>query len=120
MSVVVPQGSKAARPLSTDCGFLREQLISGVIFEEAEQILRSGDGEIRPIIDWLHEADTALLLPLLLDAETCSSVLYVLSDLPARRISASVETALKEMLPKLEEGKREWLWADGILRDLGN
>lgn len=91
-----------------------------MIFEEAEQILRLGDGEIRPIIDWLHEADAALLLPLLLDAETCRCVLYILSELPARRISASVKTALKEMLPKLEEGKRERLWADDILRDPGN
>ena len=82
--------------------------------EEAEQTLRSGDGEIRPIIDWLHEADATLLLPLLLDAETCTSVLYILSELPARRIPAPLRSAVKEMLSGLDG--RERLWAEDALR----
>ena len=89
-------------------------------FEEAEQSLRSGDGDIRLVIDWLHEADAAQLLPLLNDEETRPSVLYVLSELPARRIPVSVESALQAMLPKLEDGKPERLWAEDILTDLGN
>ena len=89
-------------------------------FGEVEKSLRSGDGDIRLIVNWLYEADTALLLSLLHDEETRPSVLYVLSELPARRIPISVQSALKEMLPKLEKGKRERLWAEDILADLGN
>ncbi len=83
--------------------------------EEAEQNLRSGDGEIRPIIHWLHGADATLLLPLLLDAETRTSVLYILSELPARRIPAPLQLAIREMLPRL--AGRERLWAQDVLRE---
>ncbi|WP_310533222.1 hypothetical protein [Novosphingobium sp.] len=83
--------------------------------EEANQTLRSGDGEIRPIIDWLHNADATVLLPLLFDAETRTSVLYIVSELPARRIPAPLRSAVSEMLPQLDGSER--LWAENVLRD---
>ncbi|HQS96110.1 MAG: hypothetical protein B7Y31_06930 [Novosphingobium sp. 16-62-11] len=83
--------------------------------EEANQTLRSGDGDIRPIIDWLHDEDATVLLPLLLDAETRTSVLYILSELPARRIPAPLRAAIREMMPGLDGPER--LWAEEVLSD---
>jgi hypothetical protein len=79
---------------------------------EAEQALRSGEGEIRPIVDWLAlEEDPSTLLPLLTDEETRSSMLYVYSELPSRRLTTTVRDAISELLGELQEGSREQAWA---------
>ncbi|WP_421839589.1 hypothetical protein [Novosphingobium sp.] len=83
--------------------------------KEIDQSLRSGEGGIRNIIDWLHVADATVLLPLLLDAETCASVLYIFSELPTHRIPAPVRSAISEMLPQLDGNER--LWAEDVLRE---
>lgn len=83
---------------------------------EAERILRTGLGPIRPIIDWLAvKQDAASLLHLLHDEETRPSVLYVFSELPTNRISSSVREAVGKLLPLTGEGTQERGWAENVL-----
>lgn len=85
---------------------------------EVEQTLRSGDGLIRPIIDWLHDEDPAVIIPSLQDPDTCASVLYILKELPARRISAPMQSAMRALLPSLPIGGQERVWAEEVLREV--
>ena len=85
-------------------------------FDEANATLRSGNGELRPVIDWLaSEQDAAVLLPLLLEPDLRPSVLYVFSELPSQSISAAVTSAVKQLMSYLPNGSAERAWALDIL-----
>ena len=86
--------------------------------DEAEHGLRTGEGEIRPVIDWLATTgDAASLLHLLQEEQTRASVLCIYSELPRARIPSSVFEAVEDLLPTLADGGREQAWGREILAE---
>lgn len=88
-------------------------------FQAAEHIIRSGDGRLRPVIDWFAvDGNPTLLMPLLLDDETRCSALYVLAELPRRRISKEILAAVCRIIPNTVEGSEERHWAEEVLPEI--
>lgn len=80
----------------------------------ALSIMRTGEGELRPIIDYYAKTKNENeLIPYIIDDEIGLSVLYILSEIPS--ISNSVISEIKRLLIEgliINSGKT---WADEII-----
>jgi hypothetical protein len=85
-------------------------------FQEAAHILRSGEGRIMPVVEWFaEEEDPISLLPMLFEEGTRKSVLYVLSELPPKRVSEPIREVVQSILPRTAKGSQERGWAMEVL-----
>lgn len=82
--------------------------------EKALLIMRSGDGRLRPIIDYYaNKLKQPELCPFIDDCEIGASVLYVLSEVPA--VHAKILQSIKVALAKKKISGRGKDWAEEIL-----
>lgn len=82
--------------------------------ESALQIMRSGNGRLRPIIDYYAEKSRQPeLCPFVDDSEIGASVLYVLSEVPT--VHERILESIRATLAKGEVSGRSKAWAEEIL-----